>query len=376
LFPEVQLAISKPIAHHRTPYFTELLLETRKDLQDIFRTKNDIVILASSGTGAMEAAVCNLLTSDDTALAVVAGKFGERWVEICQTHQIPCTSLTKEAGSQATSQEIHQLLSEGQDVRAVLIQGCETSTATSHDLEAISKMIRKEFPETLIIVDAITAMLTQPIETDEWGLDVVISGSQKSFGLPPGLAFLSLSPRAVELLGAHSPHSYYLNLAKEVSQQRKGQSAFTPAVSLIEGLSAATREILRQGCDSVIAESQRMARCTREGLLALRFKLLSSAPAAAVTGAFPPEGVEAPELVGKLESRMGIKVAGGQGELKKKIIRIAHLGYFDILDVVSVLSAIELCLLEMGAEIEVGASVQAALKEASKDVQVQSNLQG
>ena len=370
LIPEAQLAMAKPIAHHRTPGFTELLLETRRNLQQIFGTQQDVVILASSGTGAMEAAVCSLLGAGDHALAVVAGKFGERWVEICETHQIECISLETAAGTAATAEEICEVLTAHPEVQALLIQGCETSTATAHDLEKISRLIRKEFPDVYMVVDAITALLTQPVETDAWGLDAVISGSQKSFGLPPGLAFLALSARALDRMAARRPGSYYLSLAREAASQRKGQTAFTPAISLIEGLHASTREILAQGCDRVIEEAERMARCTREGLKALGFKLLSSSPANAVTGAFPPDGVPAPELMQRLESEMGVKVAGGQGDLKKKIVRIAHLGYLDLLDVVSILSAVELCLLEMGMDIEPGRGVGAALKEAAGDLVV------
>ena len=363
--PEAQLAMSRPIVHHRTAQFTELLLETRQSLQKIFRTENDIVILTSSGTGAMEAAVSSLLSADDPALAVVAGKFGERWVDICQSYGIPCTSLEKEYGEAASAEEICAALEHNPEIRAVLIQGCETSTATSHDLEAIAQLVGAKFPKVFIVVDAITALLTQPLETDQWGLDIVISGSQKSFALSPGLSFLSLSPGAIAKIEANSSRPYYFDLLREVNQQRKGQSAFTPAISLIVGLNETTREILRQGHQRVLADTELMARSTREGLVALGFRILSSSPANAVTAAFPPAGVATAELAKKLETEFGIKVAGGQGELKNKIVRIAHLGYFDLLDVFSVLSAIELCLIRMGAEVDLGCSVRAALIEAS-----------
>jgi aspartate aminotransferase-like enzyme len=365
--PEAQLAMSRPILHHRTAQFKELLLETRQRLQKIFRTQNDVVILASSGTGAMEAAVTNLLSSDDHALVVVAGKFGQRWRELCQTHGIPHTSIDKESGQAASPEEICQALEHHPDIKAVLIQGCETSTGTAHDLEQIAKRIHAEFPQVLIVVDAITALLTQPLETDQWGLDIVISGSQKSFALPPGLSFLSLSSRALEKIDANSSHPFYFDLSREVTQQRDGQSAFTPAISLIIGLNETTREILEQGLEQVLAETELMARTTREGLKALGFQLLSSSPSNAVTAAFPPEGVSSVELSKRLEGDLGIKIAGGQGELKQKIVRIAHLGYFDLLDVFSVLSAVELCLLKMGARIELGSSLQAAMVEAAKE---------
>lgn len=363
--PEAQLALARPILHHRTPEFKELFLETRRNLQQIFRTSSEVLILASSGTGAMEAAVCNLLSPKDPALVVVAGKFGERWVEICKAHGIPCAMLEKEYGQAASPEEIGQALSRQERPRALLIQGCETSTATSHDLKGIASLVRAQFPDLLIIVDAITALGTQPVETDAWDLDVVICGSQKSFSIPPGLAMLSLSPRALQKLKANeASHRYYLDLRKELKGQPSGSSAFTPAVSLLAALHEATRQILDQGLEQVISEAQQMARCTRSGLQALGFQLLSSSPAGAVTAAFPPRGVSAGDLSARLFERFGIKVAGGQGELKGKIIRIAHLGYFDLMDVFLVLSALELCLRELGLAIETGAGVRAALSEA------------
>ena len=363
--PEAQLAMSRPIVHHRTEQFSELLLETRQNLQKIFSTENDVIILASSGTGAMEAAVSSLLSPDDPALAVVTGKFGERWGKICQTYRIPCTSLEKEYGEAASAEEICETLEHHPEIQAILIQACETSTATSHNLERIAQLVGERFPKVFIVVDAITALLTQPVETDQWGLDIVISGSQKGFALSPGLSFLTLSSRAIEKMEANSWHPYYFNLLEEVQKQRKGQTVFTPAISLIVGLNETTREILRQGLDQVLAEAELMARCTRKGLLELGFRLLSSSPANAVTAAFPPHGVSAPELVKTLEDEFGIKVAGGQGELKNRIVRIAHLGYFDLLDVFSVLSAIELSLFKMGLEIDLGGSVRAAALEAT-----------
>ena len=360
--------MARPIIHHRTQEYEDLFSEARGNLQRIFKTKNELLILVSSGTGAMEAAVCNLLSTQEQALAVVAGKFGERWMEICRAFQVPCTPLCKELGTAASAEEICAALAGQPKTSALLLQGCETSTATSLDLQGITDRVHKEFPEVLIVVDAITALGCQPVETDQWGLDVVIAGSQKSFSIPPGLAFLSLSRRALEriqLKGSTTPR-FYFDLRKELKQQRRNQSAFTPAVSLVMALTEATRRILGEGLDQILIEAERMARCTRRGLLALDFRLLSSSPAPALTAAFPPDGVSASELVERLEARFGVQVAGGQGELKGKIIRIAHLGNFDLLDIFSILSALELCLVEMGSRLELGIGVQAALQEATE----------
>lgn len=357
--------MARPILHHRTREFSQLLHATRGNLQRIFKSENDVVILSSSGTGAMEAAVGNLLGPEDRALAVVAGKFGERWVEICHAFDVPVVLLSKEYGTAAGADEIAAVLRSQPSIGALLIQGCETSTGTRHDLEAISRRLRREFPSVLTVVDAITALGSQPVETERWSLDVVIGGSQKSFSISPGLSFLSLSARAVERLASHRSGHYYFDLWREIQAQRRGQTAFTPAVSLVEALYESTQAILDQGLEEVLSEVDLLARSARAGLQALGFRLLSSSPANAVTAVFPPPGLSAPRLVEKLEERFDLKVAGGQGPLKGKIIRIAHLGYFDILDLFSFLSALELCLLEMGSKAERGAGLKAALEIAS-----------
>lgn len=364
--PETQSAMGRSIIHHRTPEFSDLFLQTRSNLQKIFRTENDVLILASSGTGAMEASVANLLGPQDLAVAVVAGKFGERWTEMCEAFGIPCVQLSKEYGEAATFGDISDVIRANPGVKALFLQGCETSTATSHDLEEIGRGMKESFPDVVVVVDGITAVGSQELRTDEWGLDVVIGGSQKAFAMSPGLAFMTISPKAIERVEKGSSSRYYFNLAKEIPAQRRGQTAFTPSVTLVDALHSATEVFLQQGLERIVEEAALMAACTRAGLSALDFCLLSKSPANAVTAAFSPEGIDASKLSKRLEERFGIKVAGGQGSLKGKIIRIAHLGYFDLLDVVSVLSAIELCLVEMGRDIELGSSLRAAMKLASQ----------
>jgi aspartate aminotransferase-like enzyme len=362
LIPEAQLALARPLIHHRTPEFKTLLQETRANLQRIFRTSHEVLILAASGTGAMEAAVSNLHAPGDKVVAVVAGKFGERWAELAAAFGLEAVILSKEYGQAASAAEILTLLRQHPDARSVLLQGCETSTGTAHDLKAIGEAVRAEFPQVLIIVDAITAVGCQPVETDAWGLDVVICGSQKAFGLPPGLAFLSLSPKALAALQQtkSAPH-YYLSLRKELKNQQAGGTAYTPAIGLIVALNEACKLILAEGLDRVVQTAETMARSTRAGLQALGFRLLSAAPANAVTAAFPPEGITAGELRSGLEKEFGIKIAGGQGHLKDSIVRIAHLGYFDPLDVVSVVAAIEFLLKRKGLIQRMGSGVLAAL---------------
>ncbi|HRR25146.1 MAG TPA: alanine--glyoxylate aminotransferase family protein [Acidobacteriota bacterium] len=363
LIPEGQLAQARPLIHHRTPEFKAVMLEIRNNLRKIFRTESEIVLLSSSGTGAMEAAVANLHAPGEKVIAVVAGKFGERWAELAKAYGLQCIELTKEYGEAASAEEILQVLRREGDARSVLLQACETSTATAHDLEAVGKAVRREFPDVLIVVDAITAVACQPLLPDDWGLDVVIGGSQKAFGMPPGLAFLSLSPRALgKLETVPAGRRYYFDLRKELKNQLVGSTAYTPAISLIVGLNEVTKRMLDEGLDEIIRTAGLMAQATREGLRALGFRLLSSSPANAVTAAFPPEGIAADDLRKDLDQVFGVKVAGGQGKLKGQIIRIAHLGYFDVLDVVTVLAAVELALVRRGALRESGRGVQAALQ--------------
>ena len=362
--PSAQLAMASPLVHHRKDEFRELLLETRNHLQALFRTRSDVVILTASGTGAMEASVSNLLSSESRALAVSAGKFGDRWVQICRAFNVPCEVLEKPYGEAASALEIQRALEANPDIRALLIQGCESSTATIHDLESISRMVRTRFPDVLVVVDAITALGSQPVETDAWGLDVVIGGAQKAFAIPPGLSFLSLSSRALAAIRACPGPRFYFDLLKEVKGQRRGQTGLTPAVALVQALNRTSREMVEQGLDRILEQVEVRARCTRRGLEALGFRQISSAPANALTACYPPAGIDAARLIQSLQERFGIVVAGGQGVLKGKIIRIGHLGYFDLVDVFAVISSIEICLLELGARIDLGAGIRAAMQEA------------
>lgn len=364
LSPEVQTALGRPIIHHRSPEFGELFRQLRSNLKKIFKTEQEMVVLSCSGTGGMEAAVCNLLDNGERALAVAAGKFGERWLKICSQFGVECGALRKEYGTAASADEIRQALRAQSDTSALLIQACETSTATMHDMRSIGEMMREDFPRVQIVVDGISAVGCQPIETDAWGLDIVVGGSQKSFVLPPGLAFVSLSKRALEKMRANSRGRFYFDLAREADSQREGKTSYTASVSLASAALASTNSILEQGPDRVVNEAARMARSTRAALRALGFRLLSSSPSNAVTAAYPPEGISAPALAEHLLRNHGVKLAGGQDDLKGRIIRVAHLGYFDLLDVFAVVGAIELALAEMGHKIEPGTGLSAAMRRA------------
>ena len=352
--------MAAPLLHHRSKQFQLQLARTRNQLQQIFQTAEPVLILTSSGTGAMEAAIASLAGEHEKTLAVVAGKFGERWQQLCLRHEVECAALRREHGQAATPAEVAKA-AVNEQATMVLLQGCETSTATSFDIEGIARELRRKCPAALIVVDAITALAAQPFEMDAWGLDVVISGGQKGFAAPPGLAFVALSQRAQDRLEKTRSRSYYLDLKRELAGQPDGRTAYTPAVTLVAAVDAATRAILNEGLEHVIAEAALMAHATRAALSSLGFELLSDRPSNAVTAAFPPPGVDAEQLRKSLDDSLGLKVAGGQGPLKGRIIRIAHLGYFDALDVMTVIGAIELTLAELGHTTHQGQGVVAAL---------------
>ena len=316
LIPAAQQALAAPLLHHRTDEFKVLLKQASSHLQQLFRTSDPVVILTSSGTGAMEAVVCAFARPDGQALAVSAGKFGERWLEIAARHNLPCAALTRAWGETVIPAEVADAVAAA-DADVLFLQGCETSTGTSFDLKGIASAVRHQRPSTCIVVDAITAIGSQVVEMEKWGLDVVISGSQKGFSAPPGLAFVAASSRARQTLQERSSPEYYLDLGRELAGQEVGRTAFTPAVTLVAALEAAAAEMLAQGLDTVIAEAGQMAAAARAGLESLGFRLVSSRPANAVTAVFPPPGVDADNLRQRLDEDFGLKVAGGQGPLKR-----------------------------------------------------------
>ena len=364
LIPEAQLAMASPMPHHRTAEFSRIMVDCRKKLQSIFKTENELLILSTTGTGAMEAAVSNLHSPGEKVLVVSVGKFGERWSELAEAFSLDCRILKKSYGDYASAEEIVTSLQQNPGTKSLFIQACETSTGTAHDLEKISRSVREKFPDILIIVDAITAIGCQEMPVDQWGLDVVVSGSQKSFGIPPGLSFISLSKRALAALSANPGKNFYhLSLLREMKGQAQGSPAFTPSIALVMALQESCSQILQYGLERTIKEAAQMAAATRAGLEGLGFRILSQSPANAVTAAYPPEGIAAGDLKSRLDEWYGIKVAGGQGDVAGKIIRVAHLGYFDILDVFTLLAALELALVRMGRKIPAGTGANAAMRE-------------
>lgn len=355
---EIALAMAETMIHHRTPQFAKIFSEAREGLKEVFGTKNDVLILASSGTGAMEAAVTNLFSPGEKVLVVNGGKFGERWLEIAKAFGLQPIDLKVEWGKPVKIEAIEQSLKTHPDIQAVLVQASETSTTTWHPVEQIAKLTKNG---PLLIVDGVTAVGVKRVAMDEWGVDAFVTGSQKAMMLPPGLGFIALSERAWARTAKAKLPRFYFNLNLERKNQQKGSGAFTPAVSLIFGLRASLQLMLKEGLDNVYARHERMARATREAAKALGLKLLApESPSPAATGIWTPEGMNADDLLDFFREKMLITFAEGQDQLRGKAIRIAHVGYMGAFDVVTAIAALEMGLRKFGAEVKFGQGVAAA----------------
>ena len=356
----VLLAMAQPIFHHRTPQFEALFAATQKSLQALFKTTQDVLILASSGSGAMEAAITNTTSPGDRVLVVNGGKFGERWGKIATSYGLVVTELKVEWGTAVDPAAIVRALKEHPETRLVLMQGSETSTTVLHPVAEVAKITREL--DTLLVVDGITAVGVLDLPMDTLGIDVLLTGSQKALMLPPGLAFVALSERAWRVAAAAKTPRFYFDLKRERDNQQKHTTAWTPAISLIFGLHEALRLIFAEGLENVFARHDRLARATRAGATALGLKLVApSAPSPATTGIYLPDGVPG-KIVGYLRDKVGITFAGGQDQLKGKICRIAHLGYIGSFDIITALAALEMGIAAFGKPVEFGKGVGAAQK--------------
>ncbi len=358
--PEVLLKMAEPIMHHREPEFEKIYAEIREGMKYLFQTKNEVLIFTSSGTGAMEGAVSNLLSRGDKAVVVRGGKFGERWGEICKAYGIEFIPIDVEWGKAVEAKEIKKLLESDSSIRAVYTQASETSTGVRHPIQAIADLV-KRYEDKVIVVDAITGIGVFNIPTDAWGLDVVISGSQKALMLPPGLSFATLSDKAWKLVEKSTLPRYYFDFKKELKNTKKNQSSYTPAISLYVGLRETLRMIRSEGLEAVFRRHEKLAEATRRAVKALGLELYApDSPSDAVTAVKIPGGIDGEKLKDLFFEKFGITVAEGQDRAKGKIIRIAHLGYYERLDMVMVISALEMLLKEMGHSFELGAGVKAA----------------
>ncbi|HYL96854.1 MAG TPA: alanine--glyoxylate aminotransferase family protein [Terriglobales bacterium] len=366
LLPAAQVAMASAGMHHRTTEFRALFTRTLADLKEFIGTRNDVLILASSGTGAMEASVTNLTSPGDQVLVLSAGKFGERWRDLAQAFGCQVEVLSAPYGQTFSAAEVREKLTPG--VRAVYVQATESSTGARHDVEAIAKLVRSQASQALLVVDAITGLGTTRLDVDGWGIDVIIGGSQKALMIPPGLAYLAVSERAWQRMESTRSARYYFDLRKERKAASKGESAFTPATALIAALGAAL-DYLRQGGDgslaagrdSLISGAELCAQMTRAAVGALGLRLFSpTSPASALTAVVPPAGLDSGKIVAGLRDKFGAVVANGQGEMKGKLFRIAHIGYYDYLDTIGVIGALEHVLAASGSSVELGTGLRAA----------------
>jgi len=363
--PQISLAMAKPIIHHRTPQFQEILKEASTGLKWAFQTANDVFIISSSGSGAMEAAVINLLSGGDTCLVVQGGKFGERWAEIAKAYGINAEVLDVEWGKAVSPTEIAKRLKANPLIKAVFATLCETSTGVDNDIQAIAAVV-KETPAVLV-VDAISGLGAVDLKTDAWGVDVVVSGSQKGFMLPPGLGFICLSPKAWKLAEASKSSRYYLDLRKAKKALDKNDTPFTSSITLIIALNEALKMMQQDGLENIFNRHKVMANATRAAMKALGLELFApTASSDGVTAAKVPAGIDGEKLVKTMRDTYGVTIAGGQAELKGKIVRIAHMGFITESDIIMGISCLEKVLMQMGYKFTLGAGVKAAQEVFNK----------
>ncbi len=356
----INLEMAAPMIHHRTPQFSQIFAEAAEDAKYLFQTKQDVLILASTGTGGMEGCITNLFSPGDKVLVVNGGKFGERWGKIAKTYGLEPIIIDVEWGQAVKMDDIKAALDKNPDIKGILTQASETSTTVAHPIEEMSKITRGN-DNLLLIVDGITAVGVSPLPMDDWGVDAVITGSQKALQLPPGLALVALSEKAWKFNADSKCPRFYFDFAKERKALGDKTTAYTPAVSLIIGLRAVLKNLKEEGLDNVHKRHNRLARATRAATQALGLKMVApDAPAESATGVFVPEGVDGGKIVKSLRDEFGVTMAGGQDQWKGKVVRIAHLGYVDTFDTIIAIAALEMALKKFGHPVEMGKGVAAA----------------
>jgi aspartate aminotransferase-like enzyme len=356
----VNLEMAVPMVHHRTPQFSKIFGEAAEDAKYLFQTKQDVIILASTGTGGMESCITNLFSPGDKVLVVNGGKFGERWGKISESYGLKPVWINVEWGQAVDPKEVKAVLDKDKDIRAILVQASETSTAVAHPIEALSKLTRDR-DDILLVVDGITGVGVFPLPMDEWGIDAIVTGSQKALQLPPGLALVALSEKAWKFADQSKCPHFYFDLKKERKNLAGQTSAYTPAVSLVIGLRAVLKSFKEEGMENVHKRHNRLARATRAATQALGLKMVApNAPADSLTGVFLPDGIDGGKFVKSLRDDFGVTMAGGQDQWKGKVVRIAHLGYVDTFDTIVAIAAIEMALKKFGHAVELGKGVAAA----------------
>jgi aspartate aminotransferase-like enzyme len=340
LYPPALQAMMGSDIHHRTEEFRTLYRTVLADLKLVFGTSYDVLPLVASGSGAMEAAVSNLFSRGDKVVVCSAGKFGERWVEMATAFGLDVTVLKAEYGDAVKPAQLESALAADASIKGVFVQASETSTGAAHDIEKMGKAVART--GAILVVDAITGLGTMPLDIEGWGLDVVVGGSQKAFMIPPGYAFLSVSPKAWKMAETATLPHYYFDLKKEKKNADKGESSYTPNTSLLLALGAALAYIKTIGMDNLVDNAQLLAR--------------------AVTAIKPPAGMDSGVIVKDFKTKFGAIIANGQGSMKGKIFRIAHLGYFDFADLFAVVGELEIILASRGVPVVLGSGVAAVQK--------------
>jgi aspartate aminotransferase-like enzyme len=356
---ETLLELAKPVVYHRTPEARQVLAEVLEDLQYVFQTKHSIMPLTSSGTGGLEAAVVNCLPPGSKAICLIAGRFGERWKSICKAFGVEAVTVSVPYGQAVEPEQLTKALAEHPDAAAVCSTLSETSTGVGHDIAAFGRLTAAT--PAIHLVDAISGLGAMECRTDAWNIDICVTGSQKALMLPPGLAFLSVSDKAWQRIEKNpAPRTFYFDLKKTRAALETGDTPYTMAHTLIQALRVSLKRIRAEGMENIWARQARTAAAARAGIQAMGLELFASRPADGLTVAKVPAGIDGVKLLAKLEKQYGLKLAGGQDQLKGKIFRLAHMGYIDQFDVLAALSGIELVLLEMGHKLQPGCSLAAA----------------
>jgi aspartate aminotransferase-like enzyme len=364
--PEVLQAIGRPILHHRTPEFEALFGRVRGGLAEIIETRSEVLVLAASGTGALEAAVVNLCSPGDEVLVVRCGKFGERWADIAKAFCLAVHAIAAPYGETVAPERVAAALAAHPGARALFVTQSETSTGVLEDVEAYAALTRGT--DTLCVVDTVSSLGVVPCPMDAWGIDVVVAGSQKGLMCPPGLAFIAMNDRAWRAAAQARCPRFYWDLPTERGWQAKNQGQFTPAVSLLAGLDVALGLLWAEGLPEVFRRHDRLARAARSGAEGLGLSLFARAtPSPAVTAIVPPPGVDGEAVVRAYGAEQNITIAGGQGEMKGKLFRLAHLGWVDESDMIVGLAALERVLVRLGVPVELGAAVAVAQRIFAKE---------
>ena len=367
---EVLAALAEPVIHHRGPDFRRIYASVLERLRAVYRTQRDVLLFTASGTAAFESAVANLTTPGERALVVSAGYFGERWAAMARVYGADVVELRYEWGEIPDPDDLREKLRETGDVRVVYLTHSETSTGVVADVQALTAAAKEA--GALVVVDAVSSLGAVPLDTDDWGIDVVVSGSQKALMAPPGVSFVSVSPAALQAAQRATAPRYTLDWERTRAGQEQLDTPFTPAVSTIRALDVALGLLLEEGLDGAFDRHVRLGRACREGMKAMGLELFSPDDdrSAVVTAVKGPPGVDLAEFLLLLRDRLGVQLIGGQGDLKGKIFRVGHIGWFDVFDITTALAAVELGFFELGADLERGVAVTRALDAYGSHVRV------